>query len=87
MLSRSFIVLCAAGLVCVSGALFAEPEVGPVRDRSQTWGDPEEDAKPDEGWTWFGMGYENRARASVQSSDRRGGAVNGRQGGKGKGRK
>lgn len=88
MLSRRYLVLFALGIFCASGALFAEPEAGDrARDRSQTWGDPEDHAEPDQGWTWFGMGYENRARTSVPSAERQGGAANGHTGGQHKGRK
>ena len=82
MLSRRYLVLFALGVFCANGALFAEPEADDrERDRSQTWGDPEDHAEPDQGWTWFGMGYENRARTSVRSAERQGDAANGYPGG------
>ena len=87
MLSRRYLVLFALGIFCASGASFAEPQADErARDRNQTWGDPEDHAEPDPGWTWFGMGYENRARTSVRSAERQGGAASGRPGGQGKGK-
>jgi len=87
MLSRRCVVLFAGGLLCLNGALFAEPEAERERVSKQVWGDPEDNEEAEQGWTWFGMGYENRARASGQPADRRGDAAKGHGTGQGKGKK
>ena len=76
-------------LVCFSGALFAGPETGRPQADGQVWGDPEEREEAEEGWTWFGMGYESRGRAEsrsqAQAADRQGKAGGGLQGRGGRG--
>ena len=73
VLSHRYLVLFAGGLLCLSGSLFAEPqpppEVAPGGADNQVWGDPEDGEETDQGWTWFGMGYEQRTGASGQSAD------------------
>lgn len=77
MVRQGLSALFAVGLLCLSGLAFAEPAAD--RDRTDTgagtdvWGDPEDNEDADSGWTWFGMGYERRARsrgaAGVGESD------------------
>ncbi len=59
-------VLLGGILVCLSGTSFAGPETV-LPEHSQVWGDPEESEEAAEGWTWFGMGYENRIRSEDRS--------------------
>ena len=77
-------VLLGGILVCLSGTSFAGPETV-LPEHSQVWGDPEESEEAAEGWTWFGMGYENRIRskdsAASQAADRQGEANLGGPGG------
>jgi hypothetical protein len=44
------------------GAVSAAEEPGNLETEESTevWGDPEEHSEPDQTWTWFGMGYEQR---------------------------
>lgn len=64
--SKSGAILSVA-LFGLSATGWAEPEVErerPVDEVSDqgVWGDPEEFESTDKGWTWFGMGYEQRMR-------------------------
>ncbi len=57
------------GLACLPGLVSAEPLSNErpeyrVPLLSQGWGDPEDSVESDSGWTWFGMGYEQRTRAA-----------------------
>lgn len=74
-------------LVCFSGALLAGPETERPQTDGQVWGDPEEREEAEEGWTWFGMGYESRSRAEArsqaQAAGRQGEAGDGSQGRRG----
>lgn len=63
-----FAALLAIGIVGSNAAMAAEPVTEPDTpdDRlgaPQIWGDPEQE-RATEGWTWFGMGYEQRTRAA-----------------------
>jgi len=81
------LLLFAGGLFCLSGSLLAEPEMDRARAGAQLWGDPEENEEREDGWTWFGMGYENRTRSSAQSAvDHAADTARGHAGGRGKGK-
>lgn len=71
------VVLVVAGLVGSSGAVAAEPIVPSDMPQArpetpEPWGDPDEDEASDRGWTWFGMGYEKRMRATGAAAERGG---------------
>ena len=87
MPGQRLMVLLGGVLVCFSGSSFAGPEKELPRD-NQVWGDPEELEEAAEGWTWFGMGYENRVRlenrSESQTPDRQGQADGGGRGRSGK---
>ena len=60
--------LLAIGFAGSTAAMAAEPAndlqaAGDSAEAPQIWGDPEEE-RAEEGWTWFGMGYEQRTRAA-----------------------
>jgi len=41
---------------------------GVPKQGEEVWGDPEEGSENAAGWTWFGMGYEQRTRAATAAS-------------------
>ena len=66
--------LLVVGLVGSTGVFATEPIVPPDTPRAgpatpEPWGDPEEDDASDRGWTWFGMGYEQRMQATGAATD------------------
>ena len=78
MVSHRLRVLFAGGLLCFGGLTFAQSASvdGPVE--TDAWGDPGDDENGSErAWTWFGLGYENRAQTSFRPVDAGGAAVNG----------
>ena len=93
MVRHGLLALFVLGLLCLSGLGFAEPSAGLDRTDAATdagtdvWGDPEDNEEADRGWTWFGMGYENRRRSSGQRADPSSDATNDHKNGQGKGSK
>ena len=92
MRGRRLSILLGGSLLCFGGTLFAGTETESPRADNQAWGDPEERAEAAEaaeGWTWFGMGYENRVRSvdrsQGQAADHQGDAGSGGQGRPGRG--
>ena len=78
VVSHRLRILFAGGLLCFAGLVFAQPDAGMGRIETDVWGDPEdEERKSDRTWTWFGMGYENRAQTSVRPVDAAGDAASG----------
>lgn len=70
MVSHRLRILFSGGLLCLSGLVFAQPGTDRGGAETGVWGDPEdEEDGPDRAWTWFGMGYENRAHTSVRPVD------------------
>lgn len=62
--------LFAGALLLWSGLVFAQSAPGAGRAQADVWGDPEdEETGSEQTWTWFGMGYENRAQTSVRPAD------------------
>jgi hypothetical protein len=98
---HGFLALLAIGLLCLSGLGFAEPPAGSDRidvgadadagtgtdGGTDAWGDPEDNEEIDRGWTWFGMGYENRRRASGQRAGSYNGPAQDHENAQGKGSK
>ena len=91
MCGQKLSALLGGVLVCFSGALLAGPETERPQTDSQVWGDPEEREEAEQGWTWFGMGYESRSRAESRpqaqaagSKGEAGSGLQGRSGGRGK---
>ena len=89
MRGRILSVLLSGSLLCFGGTLSAGTDTESPRVDNQAWGDPEERAEAAEGWTWFGMGYENRVRSvdrsQSQAADHQGEAGSGGQGRPGRG--
>jgi len=59
----------SGGLLCLSGSVLSEPAANQEATArngggGDVWGDPEEREQANRSWTWFGMGYEQRTRAS-----------------------
>jgi len=78
VVSHRLRMLFAGGLLCFAGLIFAQPDTGMGLTETDVWGDPEdEEAESGRTWTWFGMGYENRAQTSVRPVDAAGDAASG----------
>lgn len=81
-IDRILIMLMGAALLLANNSTHAGPEAEQPPAAKPVWGDPEEDEEPDEGWTWFGMGYEDRNRAWGQVADPLGDSVDSSANGK-----
>lgn len=68
-IGRILLMLIGASLLGAGNSAYAGPDAEQRPAANPVWGDPEEDGEPHEGWTWFGMGYENRNRAWGQIAD------------------
>ena len=78
VVSHRLWILFTGILLVWSGLVFAQPALGAGRAEADVWGDPEdEEVESNRTWTWFGMGYENRAQTSVRPVDAAGDAAGG----------
>jgi len=70
VVSHRLWILFTGILLVWSGLVFAQPAPGAGHGEADVWGDPEdEEVESNRTWTWFGMGYENRAQTSVRPVD------------------
>ncbi len=86
------VLLGGACLIGSTGATATEPFMRSEMPQDsleapETWGDPDEDEESERGWTWFGMGYEQRMRETGAAANNAGGNISGGQSGQRKARR